>query len=113
MLCECSHFPSSSDVNRGMLRQALCRHFCSYLVNVESSDVVLSNNETNSSESIGVGCVRCELLREGCARCPVGGNYCTVGVQTVQCMGVTAQWLCRLSGLWELQHTVKSVGITR
>jgi len=99
-----------------MLRQALCRHFCSYLVNVESSDVVLSNNETNS----------CELLQEGCARCPVGGNYCTVGVQTVQCMGVTAQWLCRLqsvgvtaqwlcrlSGLWELQHTVKSVGITR
>jgi len=39
-----------------MLQQALCRQFCSYLVYGESVDLVLSNNETNSSESIGVGC---------------------------------------------------------
>jgi len=36
---------------------------------------------------------------------PVSGNYCTVVVQTVQSMGITAQQLCRLFSLWELLHS--------
>jgi hypothetical protein len=101
-----------------MLQQALCRYFCSYFVYVYSSDLVLSNNETNNSELIGVGCPLwiatrwvCrlsgwwELLYSGCADCLVYTYYCTLVVQTVHSMGITAQWLYRLSILWELLHS--------
>ena len=101
-----------------MLQQALCRYFCSYFVYVESGDLIFSNNETDSSELIGVGCPLwiatrgvCrlsswwELLHSGCADCPVYAYYSTIFVQTVQALGFTAQWLCRLSILWVLLHS--------
>jgi hypothetical protein len=46
-----------------------------------------------------------KLLYIECAVCPFYGNYCTVGVQSVHSMGITAQWVCRLSILWELLHS--------